>query len=297
MRPLTLMLFAVSGLALAQEPPLDTEEAAPAEEAAPVEEAAPGEEAAPAEVAAPPPRPPPTMQLPAKQVDGPYAAPAKPPIWEDDRVRRGPPADLERRELPPEARLEIAGELGSTVYRDEHYDLFSSTDALPIRGFRVGYRVIDRVVAQAAWSHGARGAEVLVGGDTSYDFDDDVASFHSAYFSDAFSLGAKVDVPLARRIVYPFVAARGQLAMQRIRLDDDMSDRQSLGQRQSSTVAPGYEVVGGVELRTPALGNTSTQLAWTLELGRAAVAEATFPELGTLRSGGFLARTGIGVRF
>jgi hypothetical protein len=200
------------------------------------------------------------------------------------------------RELPEESRLELHAEIGSTAYNDEHYDVFSRSDQLPVRGLRVGVRVHERVVAQAGWSHGARGATVYLNNDVSLDFEDDQGSLSTAYYADALSLGAKVDVPFLQRTIYPYLGVRGQMVHQRIRLDDDRDDPDSPGQSQSTAWAPGYEAVGGVEVRTPTIADT-VRFAWTLELGRAGVAEATFEPLGTLRSGGLVFRTGVGARF
>ena len=198
--------------------------------------------------------------------------------------------------LGPEPRLHLSAELGSMNYPDPHFELFASSGRLPVRGLRAGVRVFDRAVIEGAWSHGARGASILAGQDTSYDFQDDRGELYTAYYLDAFTLGVRLDLPLARRIVYPFVAGRGALQWQRIRLDDDITDRDSPGQYQTSAVSPGYEVVGGIELRTPQ-GRGHFAAAWTLELGRAAMQESTFAELGTLTAHGYLVRTGIGVRY
>jgi len=199
-------------------------------------------------------------------------------------------------ELGAEPRLQLSAEIGSLGYPGENYQLFASSGRMPVRGLRLGVRPIERLVVEGAWSHGGRGAAVTIDNDTSNDFSDDRGELYTAYTLDSFTLGVRVDVPVARRVLYPYIAGRGALQAQGVRLDDDLTDPESVGQTKRTTTSPGYEVVGGIELRTPQ-GEGHFAVAWTLEMGRAAMAEAQFADLGTLEAHGFLVRTGLGVRY
>ena len=269
MSPLLTTLWTAA--ALAQDAPMPATEPPPEEAPAP-----------PSETPEPPPD------------DGaaPEATPAPPPDTAAQEPPPGPPPSVATPErVEKVATWSLSGEIGSTAYRDDAFDLFSSRDALGVGGLRLGHRVHDRLEAQVGWLRSAHGARVTVGStDPAQE-----QTFVAAYDAHRLSMGLRADVTLDNAM-FLYVAGRGQLVVQRVRLDGDPSTASNPDQRSVSAVAPGGELLAGFELRIPQQAMPLT-VGWTVEAGGELTAPATFRDLGDLRSGGFVIHTGLGLRF
>ncbi len=276
MIPLLLTL----SFALAQDaPPTEAQVEAPVEPPAEPEDAEPEEEA-PAAVPEPEPEP-----EPAPKPD------PEPPAQPEPQVFAPPPMPEAGAGPDHVAKWSLSAEIGGSAYRDDSFDLFGSRDGLDTSGLRVGRRVVDRVEVQLGWLRGNRGANVEVANAAGgREF-----AFQSAYYAHRFSLGARGDVTLDNAL-FAYVAARGQLVLQQVRLDGDPDSKSNVDQLSETALAPGGELVGGIELRIPQ-GEMPLTAGWTLEVGAETVANATFGEFGDLRSGGFVIHSGIGIRF
>ncbi len=265
---------AVAQDAPAGEPAPETPNEAP--EAQPVGEAEAPAEPAPAEAPA-------------------AAEPAPEPVAEPEPAPEPEPEpepmilDLERPEKV--ATFSFSGEIGATHYGDESFDLFSSSDALGVRGLRAGYRLHPRLEAQVGWLHSAHGSRVEVASEVTRREQE----FIAAYFADRFSLGLRADLTLDNAL-FLYAAGRGEIVLQQVRFDGDDQTKTNADQISASATAPGAELVGGVELRIPQ-GTMPLTVAWTLEMGGEIVSTAAFGDFGDLRSGGFVVHSGLGLRF
>jgi hypothetical protein len=197
---------------------------------------------------------------------------------------------------PEEGRLlryEFNIEAGSLANTDPVWDLVGGDTAMPSFGLSAGFRVIDRIAIVGAWHHVQRGAGVSApigpGGE-----DAEFGSFVSAYYGNEYSLGAKADVSLDD-VFLPFLSAQGLVLQSQLKMDGDPEVDDESNEVGFSGVAPGFLVTGGAEIRFPP--GAAVQVGLDLELGYGYVADTDLDELGTMEAGGFVIRSGIGVRF
>lgn len=197
-------------------------------------------------------------------------------------------------ERPP--RVELTAQYGSLHNGDDAWDQFSERDGMPTWGLRAGYRVHDRVAVSVGWDLVRRGATVGVSNWTSSSStgwgSDDV--YVAALVAHQLCLGARVDASI-EGVLLPYLGAQGVITPIWLRFDDDPDDPESPGQVSALGSSYGFDVVGGAELRIPP--KAPVQVSWSLDAGYAFRTAADFDELGTMRPGGLVVHTGIGLRF
>lgn len=194
-------------------------------------------------------------------------------------------------------RFGIAGELGSLGNDDPAYDLFSEGDSMGSAGVALGFTLVNHLSLVGSWHHFRHGATVVVGGtdsSTDADFESNSQEFRSAWIANEGTLGLRVDASV-RDVLFPYVTARGTLLGARMRLDDDPTVNDNPGQVQAGGLTQGVMGTAGFELRIPP--NSDIQVAWTLEFGHSWLARADFGAFGSMQPGGFVARSGLGLRF
>jgi len=199
---------------------------------------------------------------------------------------------------------EVSVEWGTLFNGDPAFDAFSAGDWMPSRGVRAGVAVHDRVAVVAGFHRARRGASM-------YTPDGEWVA-DSAHFANEWTLGAKADLEITEFLL-PYVAPQFLLYQGQMRFDDDRTDRDNAGQVRLNALAPGALFVGGVEVRIPK-DEAPFTLALHIEAGYGLVARHTYdhgvqigpdgPEpwendgtVATMRPGGFVFRTGLGVRF
>jgi len=283
-------------LALAQTPetePVPDAEPAASEEGTPTSESETEPVADPEPAAEPEPAagPEPAAEPEPEPEPAPEPDPEPEPTAEAEADEPLPEPEPRLSPAPRVATWSLTAEYGSSRYKDESFDLFGAVNRVDVAGIRLGYRALDRVEAQVGWLRGIQGAEVEVpnaaGGR-------DLA-FRSAYDANRFSAGLRADITIDNA-AFAYVAARGELVLQRVRIDGDPETTSNPDQLTETALSPGGEVVGGIELRLPQ-NQMPLTFAWTLEMGAETVASATFGDFGDMRSGGFVLHTGLGVRF
>ena len=185
------------------------------------------------------------------------------------------------------AGAEFSGELGTLHNSDPTFDLFSSTDAMPSRGLRLGIAPVDRITVLAGWHHVGRGSVV--------EFEESDERFYSAFLADEFTLGAKLDAELGEWF-YPYVSGNLMLIRGQMRFDDNDQIDFNANQLKASSLAPGLLGMAGTEFRVPQKDGPVT-IAWHLEMGYGWVGRTTFEDFGDMKPGGFALRSGLGLRF
>jgi hypothetical protein len=291
MRAILLFLATASTSAWAQEAPAPSEPVAPPATTPAAAEPPPPAPTTPAEpppaAPTPPAEPPPAATtLAAPPVAEPPPTDCAPGLPECSKIDVSalPPLPLIE-EPAPLKRFAVDAELGKFAYPDDAFARFSNGDAMPLRGFRVGYRFAEHGVAQLGWLHGGRGMTTDL---------PNQRSFVAAYLVEQLSAGVRVDANFDD-VLLPYAAARGLVAVQRARLDDDLTVNDNPGQVQAGAVAPGGELLIGLEVRVPP--DERVAVAFTIEAGYGAVLEAELGDLGGLRSGGAVIHSGLGLRF
>jgi hypothetical protein len=193
---------------------------------------------------------------------------------------------------------ELSFELGTTGHSaDDNWFLFEEyRDAHTNLGLRAGFAVHDRVAIIAGWQHGATGTRVEMDEEGHY-FDDDgmYANLGAAYYNDTFSLGAKVDWPVAVWF-QPYATLQALGISTKVRLDDAPRDDDSINQLEYSAFDPAGAATGGVEFRVP-INHNEWAIASHMELGYQLGTAAQFDELGSLLNRGLIFRWGVGARF
>ncbi|MFT4625953.1 MAG: hypothetical protein ACI8PZ_004624 [Myxococcota bacterium] len=181
---------------------------------------------------------------------------------------------------------EISAELGQLHNGDPTYDLFSNRDGMPSRGLRVGIAPVERFTVLAGWHRVRRGADLdLPGG-----------SLNAAFFADEFTLGPKVDLNIGD-IFYPYATVQGVLFRGVMKLDDDPDRDDNAGQIRAAALSGGALFMGGLELRNPSSDMLPLQFAVHVEAGYGLISRGNYDTLGSMQPGGFVLRTGVGVRF
>lgn len=190
--------------------------------------------------------------------------------------------------------VEGAVEVGSLHNGDEAYDLFSRGNALPSAGLRVGVRPTGDTHVPvgfiATWHHNTRGSRVFA------EDEGGGRGFTSAFTTDTFALGAKVDADIGG-VFAPYVTAQGLVMRGLARFDDDLSVNDNPGQVSVAGVAPGVLAMGGVELSNPRFGSLPFEVTWHLEVGYGFVGRMDLDTLGSMQPGGVVVRSGLGVRW
>jgi len=183
---------------------------------------------------------------------------------------------------------EVSFELGHLQNSDPAYDLFAGEghNGMLTWGARASVAVHSRVAITSSWSHTQRGATVSTG-DT---------SFVAAWSADFWGVGVRGDLePLP--FLLPYVSAQAVLARGLIRLDEDTSENEPLGQLSDASLAPGGLFAAGIELRIPK-GSAPFTLAWHLEAGYGLVGTLHFTKVDEhMQPGGLHLRGGMGIRF
>ncbi len=184
---------------------------------------------------------------------------------------------------PPELSLDL--ELGQLHNGDESFDLFSERDGMPSRGVQAGVRVATPVVVQVSGHRVSRGLDLSVA---------EGLSIATAYFANEWTAGVRVDHTFAD-IFQPYAAVHGLLLQGAMKLDDEPEDDDNPNQLVARAVHPGALLTGGFEIRGPQQDRKWTA-GFLVEAGYGLVARADYGDFGSMKPGGFVLRTGIGLR-
>jgi hypothetical protein len=192
------------------------------------------------------------------------------------------------------ASNEVDLEVGLLGSGDPTFDRVSEGDVLATYGLRVGVKLHQNVAAIAGWQHGQTGSQLSTYGDTDYD-GSGTTSLRAAYFGDVFTLGAKGDIRV-NEWFYPYVTVQGALERGLVRVDDDASTDENIGQVKQAGVTGGFVAAVGAESPV-ALGDGGVAIAPYVEVGYGWLAPLQLGDMGSLKLGGVAARVGLGVRF
>jgi hypothetical protein len=234
----------------------------PAPETTPTPEAAPVAQPAPAVEPAPAAQPPPA------------AAPAEP-----------------RREKLLRYGFDV--QLGSMANSDPAWDFFGGQTAMPSFGLAASARVHPNLAIVGAWHYVRKGSVIVANGGTDTDAPD-IGGFTAAYFAHEISAGVRGDVAFDD-VFLPFLKVQGLLLTSLVKLDDDPDVNDNPGQEEFSGASPGFLTTAGFEVRLPPY--EPVQIGLEIEAGYGWLAATDLDELGEMKAGGFVIRTGVGVRF
>ena len=215
--------------------------------------------------------------------DASAAADSEEPAAEIRLAQRAPP------------RFEVGFEFGTMANADRAYDLFSSGNAMPSRGIRIGARLAERVQVLAGWQQSSRGSTILLANDdTEIDFTTSSNEVRAAFSTHQVAAGLRADLSVLDTLL-PYVAVQGLAIQGTARLDDDPESQVNVGQVRASALGMGLLAVAGAELRFPP--DEPLAVGFHLDLGYAYVSSLSLGDFGTMQPGGFTARGGVGLRF
>jgi len=195
---------------------------------------------------------------------------------------------------------------GTFQNSDEQYQLFSQGYHMVQIGLRGSYAIHERVSLIGSVNTHRRGKEVFPSDDNSGQ-----ATFATAFSASTLGLGVKADIqPIKCLQVY--VAGQALAYHATMRFDDDANSRTNAGQVQSSAFSGGLEATAGLELKVHPR-KLPVSFGWYNEFGVGAIANHSFKgaksvnsaedsfasdaDLGDMAPGGFVFRSGLGVRF
>ena len=210
----------------------------------------------------------------------------------------------------------VSVEIGTLQNSDASYDLFGYSNAMTSYGLRGAYAVHDRISITAGYHHHQRGARVEQwDGET----DEYAASFVNVYNAHLISVGGRADLqPWKWLQVYTRLS--GLMVVGTVRMDQNTDSRTNPGQIRAVGVSGGAEWLGGLEFQIGLLRSRGKdrskprlKLATYVEAGGGVVARHGYGsvkdvnaevdgfEPGTtlfsMAPGGFVLRSGIGLRF
>jgi len=187
--------------------------------------------------------------------------------------------------------VELLAEAGMLANRDPAYEIFGYNRSMPSVGLATAIRPsADRhvpVALVASWHHSTQGAQVYA---------PTARGFAAGFSTDSFALGPRLDVDIGE-VFSPYITAQGMVVRGLARFDDEPNRNDNPGQTRYGGVAPGLLSLGGVEFSTPDIPGFSAEFVWRIELGYGLVGRIDLGDAGSMKPGGFVARTGMGVRF
>jgi hypothetical protein len=156
---------------------------------------------------------------------------------------------------------------------------------MPSRGGQVGVRVAPFAVVQASAHHLSRGMSIGVAG---------AGEIATAYQANEWTGGVRID-HLFSDVFAPYAAVHGLALQGSMKLDDDPDKDGNPNELVERAVHPGALFLGGLELRGPQEDRTWTAGGF-VEAGYGYVASAEYGGFGEMKPGGFVLRTGVGLR-
>lgn len=200
----------------------------------------------------------------------------------------------------------VSVSIGTFENSDEQYQLFSTNYHMLQMGLQGSYAIHDRIAVIGSLRTHRTGQEVYIGDE----YMDDSALV-AAYSANTLGVGLKADIqPL--KFLQLFVASQALLYHATMRFDDDASSRTNAGQVQSSGFSGGVEATAGLELKIHPR-KLPISFGWYNEFGLGVIANHSFKGakdvngtedsfasdayLGDMAPGGFVFRSGLGVRF
>jgi hypothetical protein len=196
-------------------------------------------------------------------------------------------------------------ELGSFGNQDNLYNLFQpSVDAMGSWGLSGTYALTDRVGLIGSVHHHQMGSSVVTTGAA------ENGQFAAAHYATLVGLGVKTDWQ-PKKWVQLYTHAQGLLYQGQIKLDADPDSRTNVGQLKASGTSVGAQWLSGVELQFRAK-KMPVGLSWHLEMGYGVIAKHSYrfkdvnaeidgfaedATAATMSPGGFVLRSGLGVRF
>lgn len=196
--------------------------------------------------------------------------------------------------LASAAEVEVNATAGAVHIGDPSFDIFGTNNALTSLGLGAAVRPSgDRhvpVALVASWQRHQRGRRVRI-----TEADSGGLTFNSAFTTDTFSIGPKIDLDVAE-VWAPYVTVQAAAMRGLARFDDDPDDNKSPGQTRRAGIAPGLMVLGGTEFSSP---DTASKLEFVchMEAGYSRFGAIGLGDLGSVRPGGFVLRTGVGMRW
>ena len=201
----------------------------------------------------------------------------------------------------------IAVSVGTFENGDEQYQLFNTRGHMFQVGLRGEYAIHDRFAVVGSVRAHRTGQSVATGDDYS-----GAQSFVAAYSANTAGVGLKADVETFKGVLQGYVTTQALLYHATMRLDDDGNSRTNAGQVQSSSISAGFEATAGIELKVSPK-KLPVSFGWFNEVGMGLIAshsyrgakdvngtEESFASdayLGDMMPGGFVFRSGLGVRF
>lgn len=172
-------------------------------------------------------------------------------------------------------------------------------DALATYGLRMVYD-LERWPAldvTAGLRFSERRTSVMIYDNVSYE---DVGQFESRWFHNTAALGLRLQGHTGWEGFQPYVRGMGSLETGVLRLDEDLDDKENVNRLREVALAPGVELVAGVDIVTAPFGmdvGPDISPVLYLETGWNRTGLFDLEEVGEMRFGGFVIRGGVGVAF
>ncbi len=128
----------------------------------------------------------------------------------------------------------------------------------------------------------------------------DGQGFEARWFHNTTAVGLRTQGELRSPVFQPYARAQLSLETGVLRLDEDPDDKDNLNELRTIALAPGVELVGGLDVVTSPFGmdgGRDISPLFYLEMGWNRTGLLDLGDTGELRYGGFVVRTGLGVAF
>ena len=193
---------------------------------------------------------------------------------------------------PAAAGNQIDLELGSQIFEDEAWGLFTDYGSQSTYGLRAGFAVSEQLSVLAGYYYASSGTNV------GYGYLQDGApgdSFIAAASGHTLALGPKL-AARSDRIFSPYGTAQLTARYTTLRLDADPVIDDDATQISASGFTPGAALAAGLDIVLP-----PKERSWTpalfFELGYGYTLDTRFGDLGRMSASGTSLRWGLGARF
>jgi hypothetical protein len=172
-------------------------------------------------------------------------------------------------------------------------------DALATYGFRMVYD-LERWPAldlTGGLRFSERRTNVMIYDDVLYQ---EVGEFESRWFHNTAALGFRLQGQTGWEGFQPYVRGMGSLETAVLRLDEDLDDKENVNRLREVALAPGVELVAGVDIVTAPFGmdvGPDVSPVLFLEMGWNRTGLFDLEEVGEMQFGGYVIRSGIGIAF
>ncbi|MBN2799246.1 MAG: hypothetical protein JXX28_08890 [Deltaproteobacteria bacterium] len=184
---------------------------------------------------------------------------------------------------------ELSLELGTLSANDHDWNWYTDSNAnLPSWGLRGAYAFHQNLSAVVGYHHVRRGASLWQ--------EEEGSAGNTWFLGNEITVGVHADTGSMSRVFAPYVNLQALVFTGSLHFDGDIEDDENPDEISESAMSLGALPVAGLEVRLP-MNHSSYTAAVFAEGGWAVMGPMQYETLGDQAIGGFVFRTGAGVRF